>query len=231
MKNIVLLVFTSLLLNSCVGVRGNGEVESSNRQVESFTGIKVSGAINVFVRQGETHSLKITADANLLPLIKTSVSGDVLNISTKRAISKYEKLNVYIIMPSLEEIDISGASSLNSEGVLKADELDIEASGASDLNLNIDCEELDLDVSGACDVNLSGRAAKAEMEASGASDIKAYSLKLGEAVVDASGSSDVNITVENKIVASASGASSINYKGNPKEVKQFKSGAASINSK
>lgn len=231
MKKFILLVFIASLFSSCVGVKGNGNVESTNRQVASFTGLSVSGALTVFVMQGEEQSVKLTADANLLPLIDTKVIGGTLHISTKRGVSNYEKLNVYIVVPQLSSVDLSGACSLSSKGKLRADNMEIETSGASDVNMELECEDLELDLSGASNITLKGSAENVEIDASGASSVKAYSLVSERADIDVSGSSGVRITVQNQINAKASGASSVNFKGNPKEVKQSKSGAASINSK
>lgn len=231
MKNFILAIFALSLLNSCVGVKGNGNVETTNRQVESFSGIQVSGAINVFVKLGEVQSVQLTADANLLPLIKTTVSGGELVIRTNKSVTTYEKLNVYIVIPRLKSVKLNGASTCSSQGLIKSDNLEIEVSGASEVNMEVECSDLELELSGASEITLKGTAENVEIEASGASDVKAYSLIAESADIDASGASDVKITVKNKIDAEASGASSISFKGNPQEVRQSNSGASSINSK
>lgn len=231
MKKTVLMLFVASLFSSCVGVKGNGNVESTNRQVDSFTSIRVSGAFTVFVMQGDVQSIKLTADANLLPLIETKVSSGTLDIRTKRGVSTNEKMTVHIVVPNLKSVNLSGVCSLNSKGLIKSDNMEIETSGSSNVNLELECDDLELESSGASSISLKGTAENVEIDASGASSIKAYSLVSENADIDISGSSGVRITVQNKINAKASGASSVNFKGNPKDVRQSKSGAASINSK
>ncbi len=231
MKKFILLLSLAALFNSCVGVKGNGNVESSTREVDSFTGIRASGIIKVIVKQGDVQSVNISADANILPLIETSVSRGVLTIRSKKGISSYEKLIVNVVVPKLESVNLSGAAGLSSQGKIKSSNMDLEASGSSDINIDLECHDIEVELSGSANIDIKGSTDKLEVEASGASSLKAYSLQAKSAEVETSGASGVKISVEKKIKASASGASNISFKGNPKDVVQSTSGAASINSK
>lgn len=231
MKKFILLLSVAALFNSCAGVKGNGNVESSTRDLDSFTGLRISGIINAFVMQGDVQSVKITADANLLPLIETSVSRGVLTIRSKKGISTYEKLNVYIVVPNLESVNLSGVASLNSKGKITSKHIELETSGSSEINLELDCSSIEAELIGASDINLKGSAGKIEVDAGGSSSLEAYSLQVESGDIETSGASKVNVSVEKELKASASGASNVNYKGSPKDVEQNTSGAASIKSK
>ena len=63
---------------------------------------------------------------------------------------------------------------------------------------------------------------------SGASDAKLYNLTAKGAILKASGASHVGVTVTEILKASASGASDINYKGNPNVKESNTSGASNI---
>lgn len=228
MKKIFLVVILAGLLSSCAGVRGNGNVQTESRNIENFTKIDVSGALNVYIKQGDQEKLTIKADENLMDIIETSVSNGELRIKPKRNIRDYKKLDVYVVVKELEAIDVSGACDVIGEGNFESKYCEIDASGASDVVLNIKCEGLDVDVSGASDVKLAGESEVAEIEASGSSDVKALKLKTKRCQVNTSGASGVEITVEKKISVDASGASSVRYKGSPKDVRQNTSGASSV---
>lgn len=228
MRTIIAVFFTLSLLSSCVGVKGNGQVETEVRNVENFTKIDVSGAVNVFIKQGDAAELTIKADENLMEFIETSVRGGKLSISTKKNLYNYKKLDVYLTVQKLEEVDVSGACDIKGTGTFSSKYCKIEASGASDITLNLDCDAVQVDLSGASDVNLSGAAEVLEIDVSGSSDVNAYKLVSKRCKVNASGASGVKVTVDKKLTASASGASSISYRGNPKDVNQSTSGAASI---
>jgi hypothetical protein len=80
--------------------------------------------------------------------------------------------------------------------------------------MDIVTKELQLTVSGGSDADLRGTAINASLTASGGSDIEAIELKTDYAKVNASGGSDVNITVNKAIEAGATGGSDVHYRGN-----------------
>ena len=89
----------------------------------------------------------------------------------------------------------------------------IELSGASDFSGTVKVDKLRLSASGASNFKISGTAENTVIEASGACDIKGYDLKTNMCKANASGASNINITVNKELNASASGGSSIHYKG------------------
>ncbi len=156
-------------------------------------------------------SVELEADDNLLLLIKTEVSGDTLKISTEDRISSKTKIVVKISMPELTSLDISGASGAVVSNV-KTDSLKLEASGASK-------------------IKISGEANNLESGANGASGIDAEGLTVNDADVVASGASNITVSAANNLKADASGASTILYTGEPKNVEPTSSGASSVKKK
>ena len=190
------------------GVQGSGNAKSEKRNISGFKQINAGGAIGLEIDAQKDFSLEITADDNLLQLIKTEISGDTLKISTEDRISPKTKIIVRISMPELTSLDVSGASGAIISNV-KTDSLNLEASGASK-------------------IKISGEANNFKSDASGASGIEAGSLTVYDADVVASGASNTTVSVTNNLKAEASGASSIYYTGEPKNVEPKSSGASSI---
>ena len=87
-------------------------------------------------------------------------------------------------------------------------------SGACDFKGAVSVAELKISLSGASDVTIKGTATDVQIESSGASDFKGFDLTTDFCKAKASGASDVNITVNKVLIANASGASDIYYKGN-----------------
>jgi hypothetical protein len=156
-------------------------------------------------------SVVIEADDNLLQYIKTEVRGDTLKIYTDGKISMQKKASVKISMPEITGLDVSGASTVVVSNV-KADALELDASGASNITIDGEAKELVAD-------------------ASGASEIDAEELKVENAAVEASGASSATVSPANELKADASGASSIYYTGEPKNVVPKSSGASSVKKK
>ncbi len=225
MKKFGLLVFIFALSigltfsNSCgfnsfknfSGIQGSGTSKTEMRNVDGFTKIDASGAVNVEVAVGSGFAVEVQADDNLLANIKTEVSGDTLKIYSEDRISSKTRINVKISMPAIEGLEISGASSANVANV-EADSLELKASGASKIKIE-------------------GEAKTLEANASGASSIDAEKLKVEDANVEASGASSATVLAINDLDLNASGASKISYVGEPKNIKQDSSGASSIKKK
>jgi len=226
MKKVGFIVFAAALLISLVfangcgfgginnnfgGVRGSGTAKSEPRNLSGFSKVDASGALNVEVTVQKDFSVVIEADDNLLQYIKTEVRGDTLKIYTDGKISMQKKASVKISMPEITGLDVSGASTVVVSNV-KADALELDASGASNITIDGEAKELVAD-------------------ASGASEIDAEELKVENAAVEASGASSATVSPANELKADASGASSIYYTGEPKNVVPRSSGASSVKKK
>lgn len=230
MKKYIGLLILALAFTSCKeSIRGNGVVKKDERAVKSFDELDVSGQFNVFLRQGDTEQLIVEADENFLPYIKSDVHGDRLVISAEANFKSYEKLAVYVTVRELSKIDISGSIDLDGSQTIRSDELEINASGACETDLELQCEELGVDGSGSIELNLIGFASEARYDLSGAVEINAIDLETRRTLIDMSGAGRADVFVTDELEIDVSGAAEINYRGNPRELKQNISGAADIN--
>jgi len=133
---------------------------------------------------------------------------------------------------SLENISLSGASTINGllcdgfsakiklsgASTLKGfsfdgNSMNADISGASKANLdNINVEYCTVDCSGASTFRSSGYAGECSFTGSGASDFKTLNLGSKNLNIQLSGASDAEVTVNNTIKGSLSGASKLKYK-------------------
>ena len=188
------------------------------RAVRSFHALHISNAFDVIITQGAEEALAVSStNKEDIGYIRTSVENGVLKIwqaDDKKWWPKNRKLKAYISVKNLDGIRASGASDINIEGVLRAENLKLDLSGATDLSGQLIVNgTLNVDLSGASDVAITGSADNITIDASGASDVKAYDFKTNTCSVDASGASGVQITVDKELSAKLSGASSVNYRG------------------
>jgi len=210
------------------GIKGSGNIIKETRNVSGFHGIDVGGAYKVVLIKSSEEKIVLEVDDNLLPYIKTKVFGGILEIDNEKDFRNPKQLKVTIYFKSINEIDISGAASLFSEDVLKAESIEIDASGASYIDLKLDTESLECDFSGASKIEFSGRAISVEIEASGATVYNALKLEVESCEIDASGAAVARIWVTGELGLEASGASSIRYKGSPSIDLIDISGASSV---
>jgi hypothetical protein len=202
-----LFAITALAASQGTHVRGNGILKQEMRKVGNFTKIQVGGAVEVQVKVGPSPSLRIEAESNILPLYKTTVQGGTLTVHHKDGVSTTKPIKLWITVPSLKGVNISGASEMTITN-LKTPKFDVEVSGASNLTAMGSADNLNLSASGASELNLLKLSAKS-------------------ARVDASGASQIDLSVSSKLSGDVSGASEIAYRGKP-TTSVSTSGASSV---
>ncbi len=209
-------------------VTGNKNVVTKEREAGSFSGIKVSTGIDVYLKQGNQQSLKVEADENLHEYIMTEISGDVLHIYTDANIRSASTRKVYITMKEIKSVKATSAGDVIGESPVKTDEIEISASSAGDIKLEIYADNIGVNVSSSGDVTLSGEAGNLEADLSSAGNLNAFNLKVKEAEVSVSSAGDADVNVTERLKARASSAGDVRYTGNPSHVDAHSSSAGSI---
>jgi hypothetical protein len=209
-------------------VHGNGNVVTKERTVENFTGIKVSTGIDVYLKQGDNEKVSVEADENLQDYILTEVKNGVLHVYTETNIREAERKRVYVTMKEVRSVSTSSAGDIYGETPIKGDKIDITASSAGNIKLELTAKEIKVDISSSGDMDLKGEADILDADLSSAGDLKAYDLAVREANVSVSSAGDADINVSEKLIARASSAGDINYKGNPKNVDIHASSAGGV---
>jgi hypothetical protein len=224
-----------IVVSSCdyVGgkrVRGNGSIKTENISVDKFTDIEVHGAIDVKVKKDSITSVKVASDENLLPYIEISNHGNTLEIRTRSGYSlrPSDKLVVYVNTASLNHIDLTGATTISSDGKFNnGSPLSFDLSGACEVNMDIACEKVDVKASGASDIRLRGETKDLRIEGQGATKIRCFDLLSENTVVKLSGAGEAEVFASVKLEARTSGAADVRYKGNGVVTSEI-SGAGSI---
>lgn len=235
MKLLFILIFIAMCAPVFAQQTVINDKNAEVRSVSTFSSIKVSGGIEVYLSQGDSYSLAVSAtESKYRDNILTEVRNGILVISYNdhfRLRSGDKKLRAYISFRTLESLEASGACEIIITGELNANSMRLRLSGACDIKGAVKIEDLALDVSGASTVKISGTAQNLNLSASGASDVKNYDFVVQNCVAGLSGASDVRITINNSISGSASGASTLHYEGNPDRKNIATSGASSISQK
>jgi len=184
----------------------------------NFKAIKISGGIDLYLSQSAETAIAVSAlEERFKEGIKTTIENNILHIyydGEKKWNSQKKKLRVYVSFKDLESLNASGACDVVVSGSIAVPSLVLQMSGACDFKGKLAVDKLSLNLSGASDVIVSGTANTVKIESSGASDVKGYELVTEYCTARASGASDINITVNRELNASASGASNIHFKGN-----------------
>jgi hypothetical protein len=237
MKMLIFFILGISLVGSAFGQ--NSVINDPNaevRNVRNFHAIAVSNAIDLYLSQSDSEAVAVSAkEIKYRDRIQTKVEDGVLKIMLDKEGWMWSggnrKLKAYVSFKKLDKLGASGASDVYVNGVITGDHLDLHLSGASDFKGAVQLHELSIDQSGASDITINGSVAKLTLEASGASDTKGFELVTDNCSIHASGASDISITVNKELNAHASGASSINYKGEGVIRDLHSSGASSVSKK
>ena len=234
MKVSMIVFLAAVLLTSCrfMGgerIRGNGNIVTVQRNMGSFNSIEAGGAVEVRVKQDAANSVRIETDENLLEFLDISIDGSTLVVRPRKGynLDPSDEIIVHASSPNFKTIEVSGASKVLSESVIKGDELELGASGASEIRMQVETSTLKADLSGASTLELKGTSSRFSTEASGASKIKCMNLDTDETDLHVSGATDAEVTANKQLNIDASGASNIDYRGNA-SINQKSSGASSV---
>lgn len=207
----VLIFGTSSCLDEMF-IEGNGIVRTEMRDAEGFNEIASSGDFVVTVMPGNSYSVEITAESNLLPYISTNVDGKTLKIRTTgiHSLRQSEQIEIFITTPALKGLALSG-SGLIKTGSFISDDFRITLSGSGDIDTQISTETLKANVSGSGNIFVEGDTFDSEFVISGSGKIKSYDLEQDICNAVISGSGDMYVNVSKSLDARISGSGRINY--------------------
>lgn len=223
---------------------GDGSVQTEVRSISGFTSIKNETDVEVIITQGSVYEVKVQAQQNLLDEVMTEVKGDELQIYSKHCINKHEPIVVYITMPTITRVEISGSGIVTttnkiSEGTLS---LVVSGSGAFNANDSIYTDVVDLTISGSGVINYLGESRNAsavvagsglitmlgkgnasdtgnptnlDLTISGSGAVQAFDYPVEECHFTISGSGLGQVNVSKVLSGTISGSGSLMYKGNP----------------
>lgn len=240
MKNLVVLSMVVLFVTSgCREFggrreRGSGHITTETRTTGDFHNISVGGAIDLYVKQDSTTTIKVEADDNLQQYIEVEENGGTLEIYTRSGFNlrPSHHIKVYVSNSMFKHFEVSGACSLNSENEISSSEsLSFNLSGASRGKIQLNAPNVDVDMSGASNISISGKTKDFTVGASGASEANCFDLLAENTSVDLSGASHADVYASVSLKGQASGASHVNYKGsaNPDIEKSGASGVSKSN--
>lgn len=249
---IALVGLTALLVtgNSCAGyIVGSGFITNKAYSYTGFTDVLISSFFKFDISQSDSYSVIVSTYENVIEYIDIFQSGKTLTIRFKPG-SYNKDTKVTITMPELGHLVLSGASTGNVKGFQSFAPYNLEVSGASQLDMDVAAGDTKINVSGASKVtgkllahdtritvsgasgcDLSGSASLTDIEVSGASHFDSPAFEMQNTNINISGASRAAIYTKGTLNLELTGASTLDYLGNPILSKINISGASKINSR
>ena len=198
-------------------VKGNGKVTTEVREIGSFDEIILEGVFNVYLLQKEKESVRVETDENLLPFIVTEVENNVLTIKMKdnSEIEKMKKINIYITLVDINNLETKGVGLINCMGQLKLKNIDLSLNGVGATHLNLICDTLNVKSELVGSLHLIGEGESLKIKHSGIGSFEAFEFKAEGVNIESDGIGKVEVNASKELVVDAKGLGGVKYKGNP----------------
>jgi hypothetical protein len=197
----LVVTLLSIFVMSCGStqnkIEGSGKVISETREVSGFMGIALESTGDITITQGDTESLSIETDDNILPLLTSKVENGVLVLGAKdnTSVEPSNGIRYTITVKSLERLELSGSGNVQAS--------------------NLALESLSVDVSGSGNIELAGTVNSQTVNLSGSGNYNGCKLQSGGSSVTVSGSGNVTVTATDTLSVDVSGSGDVSYVGNP----------------
>lgn len=214
-------------------ITGNGNLKKESREIANFTGVLVSGNANVDLTYGNSKSITIEGDENILPFIETVVENGNLVVRTKEKVNirSTNKIIVHAVLSKVSRLRVSGSGNITGTGDFSNDgRTDIAVSGSGNINLGMNSfNETKINISGSGNVTLRGRSTNnIDAGISGSGNIDCSEVSCNDVFAHVSGSGSIKVYANKSIDAKVSGSGNIYYKGAATNINLKSSGSGKI---
>jgi hypothetical protein len=220
MKRIIILSVFFAAITFSAAVAGTGVQEKETRNLSGFTKVSFGVAGELYISLGNEFRVVLEGDRNILRDIETEVTNDRLVIRKDNwHFNSNEKVTVYITMPAIKGLGVSGSGKAEIKDPVKTGDLNLSVSGSGRIYINeIAVDDLSCGISGSGDIVIkgSGDASNADISISGSGNYTGESFRIKSADISISGSGNCICNVSGSLKASVSGSGNVSYTGNPK---------------
>lgn len=219
MKNVITFSFAVLSLFFTMA----GVSQSQTRETRDVSGFKevsfgISGNLNIVV--GSSFKVTIEGNSDYLKDIEMVVKEGRLFIRQDNyRIFNNEKADVFITMPSINGLTVSGSGKAKLDSKVEADEFNISVSGSGKIFIgDLSADTFGCSISGSGDVMIEGKgsADNGKVVISGSGNYNGPDFEIDHLAVNISGSGKCDCKAGDSLSARISGSGNVYYSGQPK---------------
>ena len=177
-------------------IKGSGKRVVEKRNVTPFTSISTEGAFDIEVTCQKDLGLEVEGDDNVLSVVTSEVSNNVLRLRRTKNYSSSEPVKFKISVPNLESLAVDGAGHVDIKG--------------------LNNEKFEINADGAPSIGVAGKTKLINIDTSGAGKIDTHNLHAVRGVVESKGVAQIDLDVSDQLDVTVSGPSSVYYRGDPK---------------
>lgn len=192
--------------------------ESMSYQFEDFDEVEMRALFDFEIQKGSSYSVELEGNERDLRKVSIEQQGDELMITYGKNWKWWkdrgrdERIKVFIRMPELDHLTITGACKGDVTG-FDNDEISMRITGASDVFTDVETEYMYVDLAGASELKLIGSSKNLEADVIGASELHSYDFDAEDVDVRVIGASTAKVFATNELEIEARGASTVRYRG------------------
>ena len=200
--------------------KGTGDIVKEQREASNqITKIVTEDNIDIVLTQSNDAQLIVEGGENLLPYIKTEVSGNVLSVFSKNKCGMFRDntipITVHLSVPNLTNIDYTGQGKISCTNTLNFSSFEINCnSGTGNIDLSMNVGELTIKQhSGAADFTFRGNADQLFVYTLGQGWFYLNHLVAKNTHVNHSGTGDVFVNVVEELKVELRSRGNVYYTG------------------
>lgn len=231
----ILLIFT-IALSGCTiyMTTGSGTLVQEDRPVSNVESVEFTSVGQLTIMQGDSESLVVEAEDNIISHITTEMNGTTLVIGfdegVDNMITPTRMISYTLTVTDLNDIELSGAGNISMDE-LTADHVTIQLSGAGNIDIDaLTADSISVSLPGAGNISINGTVGEEQLELSGFGNFNANDLQATVSNVNVSGAGNASVWVTDTLNVDISGAGSVEYYGSP-DITQNISGVGVLNSR
>jgi len=204
-------------------LQGSGNIVKEDRPVSDFDQVVLNGLGKLIIDQGDSESLVIEADDNLLPIITAEVKNRVLTIGFDEKIRLVGSSNItyHLSLKDLKGLEISGLGEATIPS-LRSNALSLGMSGSGKIQVDdLQATTLTVNSSGLGAFDAAGQVDAITLNFSGAGFFNAENLRANSANLTINGTGTATVWVVDQLDVNISGGGFVNYYGNPQVTKSI----------
>ena len=232
-------------------VVGSGVLVNQQIDVSNFDRVTLEAFGTVFIEQGQTESLSVQTDENIIPLLDVRVQGSELILGIKKGVevNPSQSITYNLTVQHLNNITLAGSGTFHV-GSLKSGDLTVSIPGSGDVNVekvaaeslslklngsgnitlkDVHAKTIDTSLRGSGDIKLDGKTDAETIAVSGSGNYLAGNLQSTAADISIPGSGNITVWVEDTLHIHISGSGNISYYGDP-VIDQNQSGSGDLTS-
>ncbi|MFW5714619.1 MAG: head GIN domain-containing protein [Brevefilum sp.] len=193
----LILIITVLVLSACRlpfvdVVRGSGDLVAETREVSGFNKVRLDGAGRLVITQGESESLEIEAEDNIINELTAEVRDQTLVLGFqdqpwKTTVIPTRGITYTLTVIDLTDITFNGAGDLEMQS-LETSSLNLVINGAGQINLDeLMADSLSVQISGTGTIDIGGQVSSHVVAIEGAGNYQAGDLQTSSTEVNING--------------------------------------------